>query len=89
MYVSQAAVKATLDRWASESAIYFCRLAQQGCEFQNITYPTGLNMVRATRGAESAEVPLQQAKVLRESAYRCVKPACSAACDMCNEAVQE
>ena len=71
--IAQQEVAFTLNRWAKEAAMYFCNLAQQeGCQFQNVVYPTGLKMVRASVGSECAEVPLRQAKQLRAAGYKLV-----------------
>lgn len=68
-------VQFTLTRWAKESAMHFCRLAQlPDARFENIVYPTGLKTVRVSHWqlGEGAEVPLLQAKELRSAGYRIV-----------------
>lgn len=60
----------TIARWNKEAAMYFCRLAAKGASFTNVVYPTGLKMVRAEFGGESAEVALSVAKQLRANGYK-------------------
>ena len=68
-------VQFKINQWAKESAMHFCRLAQRdGARFENITYPTGLKMVRVSHHllAEAAEVDLRTAKMLRANGYKVV-----------------
>lgn len=63
-------VQAKLAQMGAVQAVHFCQLAKrEGVEFVNITYPTGLRMVKASAGTESAEVPLERAKTLRADGY--------------------
>lgn len=69
----QRQVDAKCQQWSKEAAMHFCRLAQRDtARFANVTYPTGLKMVRVSCHmlAEAAEVPLQQAKELRTSGFK-------------------
>jgi len=68
----QRDVKTKLSQWGKEAAMHFCRLAQrETAQFVNVTYPTGLKMVRVfcPMLGEAAEVPLAQAKQLRRDSY--------------------
>lgn len=63
-------VQIKLAQMSKVSAIHFCQLAKrEGVEFVNVVYPTGLRMVKASVGTESAEVPLRQAKALRADGF--------------------
>ncbi len=69
--ISRKAVAQRLALWDKEAAGYFCRLAtRDGVKFTNITYPTGLRMVRAEVGNEKVEVRLPVAKQLRSDGWR-------------------
>jgi hypothetical protein len=70
MYVSRQAVAERIALWDKGAAIHFCQLAQKGATFQNIVYPTGLRMVKATLGGSTAEVKLNVAKQLRADGWR-------------------
>ena len=68
-------VESKIGQWAKESAMHFCSIAQrEGARFENITYPTGLKMVRVSHYllAEAAEVELRTAKMLRANGYKVV-----------------
>jgi hypothetical protein len=67
--ISRQAVQARVNLWAQESAVHFCRLAKEGAEFTNVTYPTGLRTVVAEARGEKAEVKLGVAKRLRACGY--------------------
>jgi|VirMetMinimDraft_7_1064189.scaffolds.fasta_scaffold177423_2 hypothetical protein len=68
--ISRQAVAQRLALWDKTAAIHFCRLAQAGATFENVVYPTGLRMVKATLGKHVAEVKLSAAKQLRADGYR-------------------
>ena len=59
------------NQWNREAEISFCNLAtRDGVVFTNITYPTGLKMVKAEiKGYHKTEVPLRTAKILRANGY--------------------
>ena len=68
-------VQFKLTQWGKEATMHFCRLAQRdGARFENVTYPTGLKMVRVSHWlvGEAAEVPLRQAKELRKNNFKFV-----------------
>lgn len=69
----QRDVQAKVQQWSREAAMHFCRLAQRdGARFENVTYPTGLTMVRVSHWllGEAAEVPLALAKQLRRAGFK-------------------
>ena len=71
----QRDVQAKCQQMGKEAAMHFCRLAQRdGARFENVTYPTGLKMVRVSHYllGEAAEVPLAQAKQLRRAGFKLV-----------------
>lgn len=71
----QKMVQSKMNQWGKEAAMHFCRLAQRDtARFANITYPTGLKMVRVSchMVGEAAEVPLHQAKELRANGFKLV-----------------
>jgi hypothetical protein len=69
-YISRQAIAERVALWDKGAAIHFCQLAQKGATFQNIIYPTGLRMVKATHGNSTAEVRLRVAKQLRADGWR-------------------
>ena len=69
-YISRQSVQMRIKLWDDSAAIHFCQLAQKGAAFANVTYPTGLKMVRATVGKSTAEVRLAVAKQLRNDGWR-------------------
>ena len=68
--ISRKAVADRLALWDREATIQFCGLAQKGAQLNTVVYPTGLTLVRATLGADKAEVAPQVAEQLRADRWR-------------------
>lgn len=56
-----------LNQWEAGNAMYFCQIMQKGGTYEKVQYPTGLVMLRASIGAEAAEIKIQTAKQIRRS----------------------